>query len=509
VGLWDSIRRLFGGHQPGSARDTPTARSQPPDSWHQPEAEPPPAVRRPALVKRWSLPDDLLQFSSSRPAGQVVDIVVGFDFGTSSSKIILQTPYKLGARAIPVDFGPLGHKSLPWLLPSSVTEHGDGRIALGQDPRGDVLWRDLKIRLLGDGRSSGQRRPATDDHLARAAAYVGLALRAARHFFLTNAAERQNYLNDHLRWSLNVGIPSAGYDDQPIRDRFALVARAGWLLSLAEPAPTVAMAMDATVRARAGNEPGVEVAVIPEVAAEVVGYAKSRQRRDGLHFILDVGASTIDLCAFVLHSDRGDDVYELLSADVRQLGLLALHDARMQACGGRAPFDRWPDDLAESIPEWESLPHMPAEARRLLQHADDGYVNTAARQVLLRMIDYVRHHRDPNTLGWQTGVPLFLCGGGSGHQVVPRVVSLAESTGRKNWTGYRGLKVTSLPVPRPLVSDLPEGLFQRRLAVAHGLSFPGINIGPINPPHSIENVDAPDRLTGGKWQERFVGKDQV
>ena len=125
------------------------------------------------------------------------------------------------------------------------------------------------------------------------------------------------------------------------------------------------------------------------------------------------------------------------------------------------------------------------------------------------MIDYVRHHRDPNAEGWRAGVPLFLCGGGSSHETIRRVVSLADSTGRKSWTNYRGLRVTPLPVPPELVGNLPGGVFQQRLSVAYGLSFPGINIGPINPPTSIEDVDGPDRSTGGNWRERFVDKDQV
>ena len=476
-----------------------------------PEAKPSSAeaARGIPAVSSVPLPPDLLQFSAASSKGQVVDIVVGFDFGTSSSKVVLQTPYKLGARAIAVDFGPLGHAEMPWLLPSSITEHGDGSLTLGHDAGGEVLWRDLKIRLMGNGQPNARPHPLEEEHLARAAAFAGLALRAARRFFLTDETERQHYQHDQLRWSLNVGIPSAGYDDQLMRDRFALVGRAGWLLSLSQAPPTVPRAADAIARAKTGDPTDVEIGVVPEVAAEVVGYAKSRQRRDGLHFILDVGASTLDLCAFVLHSDRGDDVYELLSADVRPLGLLALHDARMEAARRRPPFDSWPSDLVESIPEWEAVSDIPPETRERLRLADDSYVNTAARRVLLRMIDYVRHHRDPHAAGWRTGVPLFLCGGGSGHPAIPRTVALADSTGRRNWTGYQGLKATSLPVPPSLASNLPKGLFQRRLSVAYGLSFPGINIGPINPPHAIENIEAPDRFVGGKWRDRFVGKDQV
>lgn len=495
---------------PGPAKPAPVVRPAAlvPPVVPESRARPVVSAKAPAIILRAPLPDDLLQYSSSPPAKPLVPIVVGFDFGTSSSKVVLQTPYKLTARAIPVNFGSFGHPMLPFLLPSAITEQPDGRYALGLASNGSPVYHDLKVRLLASSspiRSVGSE----DEHLSRAGAYVALALRESRRRFLADDVERENYKMDRLQWSMNLGIPSAGYDDEIVRDRFELVARVGWLLSLSPSAPTFAMAREAVLQIRNEKAVGIDINVIPEVAAEVVGYAKSRQRNDGLHFILDVGASTLDLCAFVLHADRGDDVYELLAADVKPLGLLALHDARMQAAKERPPFDRWPADLTVSIPDWKSIADLPAGIRRDLQRADEEYVNTAARQVLLRMIDYVRQRRDPNADGWRTGVPLFLCGGGSNHESVPRIFSLADSTGRSNWTGYRGLKPRSLPVPSQLVGDIAPDMYQSRMSVAYGLSFPGINIGPINPPTSIDDVREPDRFTGGRWKERFVDKDQV
>jgi len=263
--------------------------------------------KSPAMLVRAPLPDDLLQFSGSQPAQPVVEVVVGFDFGTSSSKVVLQTPYKMSSRAVPVAFGPLGHPMLRFLLRSVIAERPDGRYSLEFPADGCPVHRDLKVRLLATNSTSDADR-REDEHLAR---------------------------------------------------------------------------------------------------------------------------------------------------------------------------------------------------------ADDDYVNTAARQVLLRMIDYVRHRRDPNAEGWRSGVPVFVCGGGSSHETVLRLVSLANSTGRRNWTSYRGLNPRPLPVPAQLAGNLDPSVYQSRMSVAYGLSFPGINIGPINPPKSIDDVRPPDRFTGGRWKDRFVDKDQV
>ena len=88
-------------------------------------------------------------------------------------------------------------------------------------------------------------------------------------------------------------------------------------------------------------------------------------------------------------------------------------------------------------------------------------------------------------------------------------MSLADAIGRRNWTRYGGLKVMSLPMPVQLAGSLNREAYQRRTSVAYGLSFPCINIGPINPPTSIDDITGPDRLTGSGWKSRFVDKDQV
>ena len=78
-----------------------------------------------------------------------------------------------------------------------------------------------------------------------------------------------------------------------------------------------------------------QVDVVPEIAAEVVGYARSKHRREGLHVMVDVGASTIDICGFVLHAADGEDgdQYHLLTALVKRLGLHELHRAHSRFPG--------------------------------------------------------------------------------------------------------------------------------------------------------------------------------
>src|SRR5439155_17764763 len=87
------------------------------------------------------------------------------------------------------------------------------------------------------------RSSSDPEETALSIAYVALALREARRFFLSS--QNESYGSDRIRWSMNLGIPSAGYDDSVIRRRFEEIAQAGWLLSSRSTTPTLETAIEA------------------------------------------------------------------------------------------------------------------------------------------------------------------------------------------------------------------------------------------------------------------------
>jgi hypothetical protein len=186
---------------------------------------------------------------------------------------------------------------------------------------------DLKIRLL-DQTPFQDNSSDIGDGIKRAVAYLALVLREAQTRFLT--AEREAYGRFDPRWALNLGIPSAGYDDKVIRGRFLRAARASWSISRGIGPVTWDSVTEALRQeGEAGFEPGIEIEVVPEVAAQAAGYARSTLRDPGLHLIVDIGALTFDVCGFVLHERDGEDRYELLTATVDRLGALELHHQRL------------------------------------------------------------------------------------------------------------------------------------------------------------------------------------
>jgi hypothetical protein len=449
---------------------------------------------------------ELLQFHGRRRA-ETTELVVGFDFGTSCSKVAVQSPYKQGGRVSFTDFGDIAHPSCRWLLPAVLYADSGGRLSLRPPTRAKGEARHLKVELLEESDGTGLARRRREQAMAAAAAYMGLALREVRRTFLE--AHRDVYGASELRWALNLGIPSAGYDDEDVRRHFELIARAAWLLSLRGSAPTWEDALEAIGHSSLFSY--TEVAVVPEVAAEVVTYAKSRGRRDDLHLVVDIGASTLDLCAFQLYQERGDDAYSLLTTRVERLGLLELHRLRMKAAERRPPFADVPADIVAELPSW-SESEFGRETVERLQECDDQFVRECAK-TLMEVLREVRERRHPNSPRWKEGIPLFLCGGGANASVTGRIVSSTEDKAQRAWSGFGGLQRHRLPLPAGVSDDEElEDVFGR-LAVAYGLSFPAINIGRIEPPSEVEDLVAqppdPPRSPMRNWRDRYIDKDQV
>ena len=425
---------------------------------------------------------------------------MGLDFGTSCTKAVVRSPFAFRSRATAVRWRDDIAES-PYLLPTVLYETSVGFNL----ERCDAVHRThtgLKIDLMDN--------PGSQETRARVAAYLGLALRAARQWFLDS--QQEAYGQARLRWALNLGIPSAGYDDERVREAFFAVASAAWRLSLRPVPPTLNEAHDAFVDTERETDSLEHIDVVPEIAAEVVGYARSKHRREGLHVIVDVGASTIDICGFVLHPADGEDgdQYYLLTALVKRLGLHVLHLRRTQAvkvadgrlCPGVATL---PSPVG-AIPDRgrSYVDHPEQRLSDQLDGIDEGYTEEC-KTAIMTVLMALRKRRDPLSTHWKSGLPVFVGGGGGRFRLVTDALSRSHEWLGNNLVDARGINPTSLPALRTLSnSDIPEEM-TGRLDVAYGLSFDSLDIGEIFPPRRIQDV--PPMPVRPKRDA--VGKEQV
>ena len=445
-------------------------------------------------------------------SGQVPrDVVIGVDLGTSCTKVVIRTPFAAGGRAVPVPFGKLGHPTCQFLLPTCLSVGVDRSLNLGTGDSGSVR-NHLKRKLLDAALKSDetQKEQAILEATAYMAGYLGLALKYAREWF--ESEERGAIKGFRPRWQVNIGIPSAGYADEPLKKAFLSAAKAGWYLSLDTGLIETGSAVAAAELALEGElEDEVEINVLPEVAAEVVGYARSPLRRTGLHVIADAGASTLDICGFVLHEHDGDDRYSLLNADVSRLGVVALHKLRRCAlcelCSGGF-VDTVMEDPVAPIPEYW-IDYMVDtecdECANSLKSAEGEFVSTSV-QALMGIIMSLKDELTPLASAFQDGIPLplFLCGGGSFMSQFQEVVDQAGSQ-LNHLTRVRAQLIRSpLPVPQDLDSELVDKQIFRRLAVAYGLSFNYDDIGTIDPPVGVEPIRPYRQID---WKANYPDKD--
>jgi hypothetical protein len=245
------------------------------------------------------------------------------------------------------------------------------------------------------------------------------------------------------------------------------------------------------------------IEVIPEIAAEVVGYARSNQRDPGLHLIIDVGAGTLDVSAFVLSvDDNEDDRYSILTADVQMMGSYELHQHRVSRLTKLST--KRIGSLGKNIDPLKPMPEMESYEKHGYQRAwDDGFQEKCTAMLCATLLD-LKRRRYPNSPRWNTSLPVFLCGGGCGVPLYRE--ALVEAFGRmqENYD-VAGYEDKTLPMPQKISAvGLPPGQFHR-LAVAFGLSYRPYDIGEIRSPHEIEDMPRPDR----RRPAEFISKDQV
>lgn len=446
---------------------------------------------------------------------QELELVVGFDFGTSCSKVVIQDAYRRKAYAVP--FHGISCKQNQYLLPARLYVRNDCILSLNG---GSSTFDNLKVNLIINRdkvcfteANSGLKIRSKD----LIAGYIALVLRDARKWFWETHGEI--YKGSRIIWQMNVGLPSGTYDDSPMLRAIRSAALAGWNLSVERREVTllsVSEVMKEAERDLSGgsctSKAGIDnghlhrdmVQAVPEVIAEVIGYARSPMRRNGMFLLVDVGASTLDVSTFILHEQEGEDLYPLLAADVQQMGILRLHHERVRHIAGavetclgdvmrRADANAPLPDPSDYLPRINGI------------GATDTMFQERCAQVIARVVANTRLKRNPGAAEWDTGLPVFFCGGGAGHALYRNATLSAGN--RLTAMKIRGILPIELPKPENL--DAPELLSDQyhRLAVAYGLSFSYLDIGRIMPPAELEDIplDRHQRDT----ESAFVSKEMV
>lgn len=416
--------------------------------------------------------------SDANSSGEPIHATIGLDFGTSCTKIIVRFPEEPGAPAVAVP-APAHCRSGgdPYLWQTVVWVRRDGTFVAWPESNTYPLHT-LKQGIMGN-RPTEVVAPNYGSvpitHLDAATAYLAFAVRYARGWLLLNQPER--FRGRRPYWFTNMGLPAANYDQARLVTGYRAIAATALVLAGSGERIAVetvrAFASSAEVREAAAAPAAAEelgIAVFPEVAAEVAGFMKSAAGGSGLYVMVDVGAMTLDLCAFRFKQRQVEgDLYPLLEADVHHLGVEAYH--------------------------WFIGEGRTHEA-----------FSSQCQSVLRTLIWKTKRERDPNASCWRPGndLPVFLVGGGAENELHQKSVE-ALRPWLRDWLKNEGIRLTALPQPAGLEMPEPGGNFAR-LPVAWGLSYAPTEIGEIIPPSNIPDVPP---ATVRNYLGNFVSKDQM
>ena len=410
-------------------------------------------------------------------AGEKIFLIVGLDFGTSSTKVIVRLPYEAGEPTIAIPAPvPCRSDDEPYLWQTVLWLQGDGAFLPWPEPGAEALSA-LKQGLI-QGRaamaiSTSGALEVTRTHAG--VAYLAFVIRYVRGWLRVNRSDL--FRGRRPVWFVNVGMPTASYDDPRLAKPYRRIAAAALQLAKIDSPVTleaVRLFLDDPHVVKAGATDGAAealgVAVFPEAAAGMTGFAKSARNAPGLYLLVDVGAMTLDSCMFRLNQHVSQvDRYAFMTAEVRPLGVDSFH---------------W--FLAEGKTE-------------------SGFVEQCER-TLNSVVWETRRHRDPNAETWKPGndVPVLLAGGGAANRLHQDAV---ESVGAWLKRDVRNDGIRRLELPVPTTIDLPEPVADfSRMAVAWGLSYPPTEIGRIHAMSDIDDIGPRDVVAS---TDRFVSKDQV
>ena len=395
---------------------------------------------------------------SSNPQDET-DLIIGLDFGTSSTKVVVRDVY--AGNVFPVEFNPNSDGLERFLQASSVClDKGVFKLS-GEGEQLD----DLKLALL-DCKAAF---PVTEFN--RCCAFLALTIRKARGWFLE--ANESIYRHHKLNWFMNVGLAASSYQDDGKVQLFRRLAWAAANLAADTHFPQISENALNQYRSRSisvFSNPVVQempemeflpgdVGVIPEVAAQIQGFMTSARwdwKNRPIMMIVDVGAGTVDTALF--HVNPTSRKLTFYSSRVESNGAMNLHRERVAWLLNGLPNSTEYSSIHSHL---ESIA-LPTGRIKAIPSAVSEYLPGCRIQILKNDVDskfQVNRYRAQvagsiNAAKLYKGlgvgesqqlrhIPLLLCGGGSRLSIYSTIESHINGTLGSNVS----VEKTLLPVP--------------------------------------------------------------
>lgn len=412
------------------------------------------------------LPDNLTQFPGVTDDFQRKQLVIGFDFGTAFTKVIIGEDRVRYA----VPWKKISDPENQYLLPGRFYLQKDGACDL-EENSGQMIS-GIKMRLLD--------RDFGNIALLNTCIFAALVLRKTRTFLLENHSSI--YGSNHIDWLINIGLPTDDIHDEELANVYKKVFAAAWRASTQPGTITSEKCEAALSHVKTEDSYSIswnKITTFAEFAAQITGYVRSPLREKDLHLLIDVGAGTVDTTVFNVHDVDGEDVFPIFSKAVENLGTRFLIKNRIKNTDVAEDGELGPFAPVPSLVRFSSLLGI--------KKSEFEKIDTNFREKLKIMISgslhYTKSRRYPLSQTWARGVPVFLCGGGAKCDFYADALKDAEEL-----SGLRFIQ-KELPFPSDLVAEGIGPHEFHRMSVAFGLSFEPFDIGEMIRFEDVDDIE--------------------
>jgi hypothetical protein len=379
---------------------------------------------------------------ATRPA-QAAPIIIGLDFGTSSTKVVFR---RLG-------------EGVAWVMPSIAQGNGKAWFCSPAVVEDEVP---LKLHLLDSATPPGEFREVE----RRAVAYLGSVME--------HAAEtvRQHYGFRSFRPIVNIGVPVAYFgcleERQSQFRKYEAVAQAALATSTMGGGQGLKPGRSPEERdriiekgLRCGRSCKESVAVLPESVAALISLTREPTVEPGIYTVVDIGAGTTEVSTSLFYVSGDGSKVSCYQDSTERIGILdyAENGAPVEEETAQSLLHRW----------WRQFEVNWEKARR----------KDAASQVALK--------------AWEQTVVMFTGGGGFHPDVrssfADRILADAAWCKTMELRNYKPSQQVLKPT-KGTESVSRDGF--HLLAVAHGLAFHRREWPNWYRPDEVEPLEGPE-----------------
>lgn len=427
-----------------------------------------------------------------------VILVIGCDFGTSSTKVVVQQAFADGrsvAIPVPIQFRPDSvEKKSNWhdfLSFNKSRKQANGhphcwKTLLYYDEQtqtfslrngqGKKEIRNIKTNVMSKKNpvliKSGEIQ-LTPDHLA--SAYLGLLLRYVKGWVYNNFSKYfgLDISKYNIQWQINLGVPATSLDDPKVERQFSDILNTAWNISENKAKLSPRSINEYFIHSVQNYEKNKEFANLrPEVTAEAACLIASDVLDYKTYALVDIGASTLDVCVFNYFNTGESHKQAMLVAEVKLLG---------------SQSKSWLQQITQ--PDGQLF--------------TDDHLKQAIRSIIARSIILAKTKKDLRSPVWTGTLEILMAGGGAFSDLHRAAITDFKKDFIKH-TQTQNVVLNHPTVPPMLKHECDENT-AHRLAVAWGLSINGFEFLEYDPPSSADDMIKKT----SSLENNFISKDQV